>query len=85
MIAWLQSKKYFNSTLKTTGEHYQPSAADAFTDQLSFLAKVSPESKIKSLNKLEFDRLVTAIEKLCDYTSTDNESLSLLPKITAKI
>ena len=85
LIAWLQSKKYFNSTLKTIGEHYQPNAADAFADQLSSLAKVSPESKIKSLNKLEFNRLVMAIEKLCDYTSTDNESLSLLPKITAKI
>ncbi len=85
LTAWLQSKKYFNSTLKIIGEHYQPNAADAFADQLSSLAKVSPESKIKSLNKLEFDRLVMAIEKLCDYTSTDNESLSLLPKITAKI
>jgi len=85
LIAWFQSKKYFNSTLKTIGEHYQPNAADAFADQLSSLAKVSPESKIKSLNKLEFDHLVMAIEKLCDYTSTDNESLSLLPKITAKI
>ena len=85
LIAWLQSKKYFNSTLKTIGEHYQPNAADAFADQLSSLAKISPESKIKSLNKLEFDRLVMAIEKLCDYTSTDNESFSLLPKITAKI
>ncbi len=85
LTAWLQSKKYFNSSLKAIGEHYQPNAANAFADQLSSLAKVSPESKIKSLNKLEFDRLVMAIEKLCDYTSTDNESLSILPKITAKI
>src|SRR5271169_2409536 len=77
LIAWLQSKKYFNSTLKTIGEHYQPNASDAFADQLSSIAKVSPESKIKSLNKLEFDRLVMTIEKLCDYASTNNESLSL--------
>jgi hypothetical protein len=85
LIAWLQSKKYFNSTLKTIGEHYQPNAADAFANKLSSLAKISSESRIKSLNKLEFDRLLIAIEKLCDYTSTDNESFLLIPKITAKI
>lgn len=85
LIAWLKSKKYFNSTLKTIGEYYQPNASDAFVHQLASLAIIPQEIKVKSLNKHEFDRLIIAIEKLCDYTSTDNENFSLLPKITAKI
>jgi len=84
LIAWLKSKKYSNSTLQAIGEHYQPKTSDAFANQLSSLAKISLETKVKSLNNSEFDRLLMAIEKLCDYVSTGTETFSLLPKITAK-
>lgn len=82
---WLNSKKYFGSSLKTLGEHYQPNSPDAFVQQLSILTKISPESKIKSLDKQEFERLLLGVEKLCGYVATGNEMISLLPKITAKI
>lgn len=82
---WLRSKKYYNSTLKTIAEHYQPNTIDNYVGELSSLAKVSPDRKINTLTQLEFDHLIRAIEKLCGYSSTGNESFSPLPKITAKI
>lgn len=85
LSTWLHSKKYYNSPLRALAEHYQPKAPHAFVVQLTFLTKISPDRKINSLNKMEFDHLIKALEKLCGYLSVENESLSLLPKITAKI
>ena len=85
LAAWIHSKKYFNSSLKTLAKHYQPGSPDVFINQLSFLSDISPERKIKTLSQKELERLLISIEKLCGYNSTDNETFSLLPKIIAKI
>ncbi len=85
LSAWLRSKKYYDSTLKTIAEHYQPKATEKFLKQLSSCTKISPDTKIKFLNLQEFDRLIIGIEKLCGYTFTGDETFSLLPKIIAKI
>jgi hypothetical protein len=85
LIAWIQSKKYYNSSLKTLAEHYQPNAVDAFVHALSTLAEISPNVKVNSLNKQEFTRLVLSIEKWCGYQLKDGETFMLLPKIVAKI
>jgi hypothetical protein len=85
LAAWIQSKKYFNSSLKALAEHYQPKSPAAFASQLSSLSKIPPETKIKLLNQQELSRLLISIEKLCGYTPAGNETFSLLPKIIAKI
>jgi len=85
LSAWLQSKKYYNSTLKTIATHYQQSTPNKFLSRLSDLSKILPTTKINSLSTLEFDHLLICIEKLCDFSSIGNESLLLLPKIIAKI
>lgn len=85
LAAWLHTKKYYTSSLRTIGEHYRPKAPDVFVNKLSTLTKIDPDTKIKSLNKQEFDRLLVSIEKLCGYSSKGNESFNLLPKIIAKI
>jgi len=84
LAAWLHTKKYYNSSLNTLAEHYRPKDLDGFVKELSSL-KLTPDIKINSLNKQEFDRLLICIEKLCGYVSSGNETFSLLPKIIAKI
>ncbi len=85
LTAWLHSKKYYTSNLKTIAEHYQPNAVEKFVGQLSSLTSISPTTKVYSLNKIEFERLLLAIEKLCGYISQGNESFFLIPKLMAKI
>lgn len=85
LSAWLHSKKYYNSTLKTIAKHYQPNNPEAFANQLSSLTQISSEIKIKSLSVEGFDRLLRGIEKLCGYTVADNQTFLRLPKIIAKI
>jgi hypothetical protein len=85
LFAWIHSKKYYNSSIKTLADYYQPKSADRFIAQLTSLAKISPDKKINSFTKSELDHLIKALEKLCAYEPVGNESLSLLPKITAKI
>jgi hypothetical protein len=77
LYAWLHSKKYYNSSLKTLAAHYQPKNSDAFLVQLVSFAKIPPERKINSLSKADLDHLIIALEKLCGYVSLGNESLSL--------
>ena len=85
LSAWLHSKKYYNSSIKTLADYYQPKSPDAFVAKLISLTKISSDRKINSLTRSEFDHLIKAIELLCGYESIGNESLALLPKITAKI
>lgn len=85
LSAWLHSKKYYNSSLKTLADHYQPDTPDAFVLKLASFSKISPDRKINSLSKTEFDGLVKGLEKFCGYIFIGNECLSLLPKINAKI
>lgn len=82
---WLHAKKYYNSTLTTLGEHYQSKNPEGFVQKVAGFAGFSPERKINSLNKQEFDALMRAIEKYCGYSTLGSEALTLLPKITAKI
>lgn len=82
----VKAKKYLKSDLKIIGEHYHPGSSLSFINQLcSSTTGISKERKIGSLNDLEFQRLILAIEKLCDYVPTDDQDFHLLPKITAKI
>lgn len=85
LSAWLHSKKYYNYSIKTLADYYQPKNSDRFIAQLTSLAKISADKKINSLSKSEHDQLIRALEKLCGYEPVGNESLALLPKITAKI
>lgn len=85
LLAWVRSKKYYESTLRTIAEHYREDAADVFLNQLTSFAEISPDSKVKLLSEQEFYRLIIGIEKLCGYISVGNEKFSLLPKIVAKI
>jgi hypothetical protein len=82
---WLHSKKYYNSSLKTVAEHYQPNDPDGFLNKLVSYAQLSADRKIKSLTQQEFNHFLKAIEKCCGYIALGNEKLSLLPKIIAKI
>ena len=59
---WLHAKKYFDSTLKTLGEHYQPNNPEMFVEKISVAAGFSPQRKINSLNKIEFDALMRAAD-----------------------
>lgn len=85
LVAWIQSKKYSSSCLKTLADHYEPTSPDDFVVRLSSLSGISPETKIQSLSQKELERLLISIEKLCGYTDRGNEVFSLLPKIVAKI
>ena len=85
LVAWLHSKKYFESSLQVLGKHYNPKNPEKFLDQLRAIAKLPSNCKVGSLNKEEFDRLILGIEKLCGYSSRGDETIRLLPKIIAKI
>jgi hypothetical protein len=85
LSTWIRSKKYFNSSLKVVAKHYQPKNPEGCVQKLSSSCSISSETKIKDLNQEELQRLLIGIEKLCGYTSTNNEIFSLLPKIIAKI
>jgi hypothetical protein len=82
---WIRLKKYFNSTLKAIGKHYQPKNSDDFVSRLVALGVFRADQKIKDFSEQDFERLLKAIEKLCLFVVTGNEELSLLPKIDGKI
>lgn len=85
LIAWLHSKKYYYASIKTLAEHYKPDNPETFVDQVSSLAKISPNTTLKALDPRQFDRLVIGIEKFCGYAPIGNEAFCPLPKIIAKI
>lgn len=85
LINWLHTKKYFQGSLKTIAKHYKPDNADTFAQRLSALTGIPVKTKVKTLVKQEFDKLLLGIEKLCDYALTGNETLYLMPKILGKI
>ena len=78
-------KKYFKGSLKTLAKHYQPNAPDSFANRLASLTNRPVQTKVKDLNKQEFEQLLVSIEKLCGYIPKGDEKLSILPKIIAKI
>lgn len=82
---WLHSKKYYNSNIQAVAEHYQSNNTEAFVYKLSSLTELPLDKKIKLFTKIEFEKLLKAIEKLCGYEITGNEENFILPKITAKI
>ena len=45
LSAWLHSKKYYNSSIKTLADYYQPKNSDRFIAQLTSLAKISADKK----------------------------------------
>lgn len=85
LSAWLHSKKYYHATVQAIAEHYHPNNSNAFAEKLSGCISVSIDKKLKSFTKIEFQKLLRAIEKLCGYELVGNEEASVLPKITAKI
>lgn len=85
LAKWLHTKKYFKGSLKTLAKHYQPNDSDSFANQLASLTNIPVRTKIKDLNKQEFEQLLVCIEKLCGYTSKGDEKISILPKIIGRI
>ncbi len=82
---WLLLKKYFNSTLKTIGKHYQPENPEAFVSRLVALNDLPTNQKIKDFPKQDFEVLRKAIEKVCLFVAQGSEEFFLLPKIDGKI
>lgn len=58
LVAWLHSKKYFDSSLQTLGKHYNPKDPEKFVDQLTAIAKLPSNCKVGSLNKEEFGQVI---------------------------
>lgn len=85
MLLGCNQKKYYESTLRTIAEHFQPFQPDQFLLGLCSLTEIPIDSRIDALGQKDFNRLVWAIEKLCEYSLIGNESFLLLPKIIAKI
>jgi hypothetical protein len=85
LLRWLHSKKYYQSPLKAVAKHYHPNDPTFFIERIAAMIQIETDKKLKSLSKSEFECLALAIEKVCGYTSSGDESLSLLPRITAKI
>ena len=56
LAAWIHSKKYFNSSLKTLAKHYQSGSPEVFVNQLSSLSGISSERIIKILSQKELER-----------------------------
>lgn len=82
---WLHSKKYYNSNIRVIADHYQPKNKEAFAYTLSSLTAIPLVKKINTLTKIEFEKLLKTIEKLCSFELIGNEESFILPKITAKI
>lgn len=82
---WLHCKKYYQSTLKAVALQYRPTSPVEFIDKVVALTNLSSDRKIASLNRQEFERLLKAVEKSCNYLPIGNEEFALLPKINAKI
>lgn len=82
---WLHSKTMLQSDLYGIGKHYQPASREQFAQNLASSSGISPKTKLKELTQIEFEALLTAIEKLCGFLRVGNEEFLLLPKIAAKI
>jgi hypothetical protein len=85
LIDLLETKKYFNSTLKTIGKLYLPTNPEEYASRLASSLSISLEKKINSFSKEEFKLLILTIEKSCGYCHLGNEQFVLLPKIYAHI
>lgn len=84
LIAWLLLKTNFNSNLKTLAKHYQPENHTLFLDKLCVLASLTPEVRVSSLTKKQFDSLIWSIKKLSGFSKTGDENFNPLPKITSR-
>ncbi len=82
--AWLGSTKYCDSLLIEIAKHYQPDDPQAYLRQLCALTALSPNTKPRSLAGQDFKRLLKIIQKLAGFSSENEYSFSLLPKITAR-
>ena len=85
LASWLHSKKYYSASVQTVAKHYLPKDSHIFSEKLSMCIPVPVNKKLNSFTKVEFQRLLKAIEKLCGYEIVGNEETHVLPKITAKI
>ncbi len=85
LIAYLHSKKYYNSPVQALAEHFCPKNPDAFAAKLSSCIPISLDKKVSTLTSIEFQNLLKVIEKICGYELVGNEESHVLPKITAKI
>ncbi len=52
---------------------------------LAAASKIPSKTKLRDLTQLEFDALLSSIEKLCGFNQVGNEEFYLLPKIAANI
>ncbi len=85
LIEWLHSKTMLQCDLHGIAKHYQISSPEQFVQSLAAASKIPPKTKLRDLAQLEFDALLSSIEKLCGFSRVGNEEFYLLPKISAKI
>ena len=85
LVDCIHSKKYYNASIQTIAEYYQPQNADALAIKLGAYVSVPLNKKLKSFTEIEFRKLLKAIEKSCGYELTGSEEVCVLPRITAKI
>ncbi len=82
---WLHSKTMLQCDLHGIAKHYQTFSSEQFVQSLAAASKISPKTKLKDLTGLEFDALLSSIEKFCGFCRVGSEKFYLLPKIAAKI
>ena len=82
---WLHSKTMSQCDLHGVAKHYQIYSPEQFVQALAAASKIPPKTKLRDLTQLEFDALLSSIEKLCGFNRVGNEEFYLLPKIAAKI
>lgn len=82
---WLHSKTMLQSDLYGIGKHYQPSFPEQFAQNLASFSGITLKTKLKDLTQVEFEILLTEIEKLCGFLCIGNEEFLLLPKIASRI
>lgn len=82
---WLNSKTMLQCDLFGIAKHYQISSPEQFTQALAASSKIPSKTKLKDLTQVEFDILLSSIEKLCGFSRIGNEEFYLLPKIAARI
>lgn len=75
----------YQSDLRNIGKHYQPRNPNEFAQNLALASGIFPKTKLKDLTQIQFEQLISTIEKFCKFTLIGNEEFYLLPKIVGKI
>ena len=80
---WLKTK-FSNNSIISIAKYYQPDSPEECLQKLCQLANIPKDATLKALSKNEFQRLVKAIQILCEFSSAHEGNLSVLPKISRR-